>query len=223
MYNQYRNVGWGGVSTDPNNPNYRTDQNLLSNNALYNYENPQASFDNALRYQGYNPNAANPYMQSLRSMAPAMSNSFLSSMAQNPNATADRTQNTGELYRNYLGAVMGGNGPAGQSSVYATLNDSATGMRDAITAARNFNPTNVQQINPFLGALQERMAADQGHGALDMLQSFYSPMMGRATRSAYGNALDTAYGNAQYQFGTRPTTNLQGLLSGDIYQYLFGF
>lgn len=208
-------------------------------NALYNYENPSASFDNVLRDSGYNPNIANPFVQSLRSMAPGLANSYLIDRAMLPGQGAT----TGLDYRNYMQGILnpnsqpdtsvtpmqevnapGGvvNNPWNQrgSEFYAALGNSAQRMQQAVQAVRGYDPQTTSQVNPFLGALQDRMATGGGQGGLDMLMSFYGPQMPRGMRTAYGNSLDTALANATRNFWNQP--NASNAMGSDIYSFLFG-
>jgi hypothetical protein len=197
------------------------DTEIARTNALYNYETPGSSFDNLLRDQGYNPYAANPFIQSMRTMAPGIANAYNMSRALMPSASAQQVMPvTGLDYRNFVNGMFSPglvNAQGQGSQFYATLANAAQSMPQAIAAARASDPSNVAAVNPFTSRLQEQLAANQGEGGTDMLMSFYGPMMGRGLRQSYGNALEQARAQAQ-----RSYWNGGNLLTNDLYTYLYG-
>lgn len=194
---------------------------------LYSYENPQGALDQVMVDRGWNPYAANPFIQSLRSMAPGMANAYLVNRAN----TTTGGPAPADDYKNFLYANIGmptpGQPNAGPSQFYAALNQGAQGMQGAVQNARAYQQQQASgnfpatAVNPYMQAFIDRSAANQGQGATDMLGSFYSPMMGRQTRQAYQNSLDIAQQNAWRQFWLQPDPNR--LATTDLYTYLFGF
>lgn len=205
------------------------DWNQARTSQLYNYENPQGALDQVMVDRGWNPYAANPFIQSIRSMAPGMANAYLVNQV---NTTQGNSGASPDSYKNFLYANMGmptpGQAASGPSQFYAALNQAGgAGMQQAIQKARAYEAAQAQpgfganDVNPYTQAFIERSAASNGQGATDMLGSFYSPMMGRQTRQAYQNSLDIAANNAYRSFWNQPDPNLGA--TTDLYTYLFGF
>lgn len=203
------------------NPN---DQDLLRRNALFNWEEPGFAFDSALQERGYNPYAANPFIQSIRQLAPGLSSAYLVNRATNP---ANPNLGTGSDYQSWLRDVLGGpQGQAGGSQLYATINQGRQGLQGAIQSARQ-QPANAANLNPFMAALQSRLgmntstpmtAANAGEGATDMLMAMNMPFLSRGMAGAYGRALEQAREQAYRRFWQRADPT-----QGDIYTELFGF
>ena len=200
-----------------------TDQDIARANALYNTDNPQLAFDTVLRDSGVNPYAANPYVQTLRSTAPGLTNAYMMTLAADPN----QRQTWGADFRNYLNDTLspGAGGNANQGGVYATLSAARDAMPDFLQRMRSFqgdsaaNP-NATNINPYMANLNQQFATGSGRGALDFYAGLVSPMMNSSLRSAYQNVLPQIWETGQQNFYNQGGNLLNGQ---DLYHYLLGY
>lgn len=204
-----------------------TDNEWFRNSTLYNFsDNPQAAFDNVLRDMGYNPYAANPFMQQIRQASPGMANAYLVNQAlQARPGTGGGAQPTGLTtdmgtgYRDYVRNALGAGG--GGSNIYATLQSGANNLRPAINVVRGLgtDTQNAVNMNPYAWLLNQNLGQNNGQGTIDYLASINGPMMGSAAlRRAYGTGLQSSYAGAMRNYASSANP-----LYGDIYNYLLGY
>jgi hypothetical protein len=212
-----------------------SDADRFKSQFRYNLDDPGFAFNNALQDLGYNPYAANPFIASLRRLAPGMGQAFALNMATQPgswgqgNTYADIGQNSSTSYGNFLrNAIAGtpqtaaGNNPANQG-VYGQMQYARQLMPQAVQSIRQQQQNlagggTMDQINPFTEMLAQQMAANNGMGTVALMQNLVSPFMSRNMASAYGQGLQ----NAQQQALRRYTEPGVDPFAGDIWTYLLG-
>jgi hypothetical protein len=205
------------------------DNEWFKNSTLYNFaDNPAAAWDNVLRDMGYNPYAANPFMQQIRQAAPGMANSYLVNQAMiprpgtpggQPTGLQGLTQDMGLGYRDFAKNALGAGG--GGSSIYATLQQGANNLRPAVNVIRGLgtDTENAVNMNPYAWLLNQNLAANNGQGTTEYLASLNGPMLGSANlRRAYGTGLQSSYAGAMRNYASSANP-----LYGDIYNYLLGY
>lgn len=203
-----------------------TDNEWFRNSTLYNFaDNPANAFDNVLRDMGYNPYAANPFMQQVRQAAPGFANSYLVQQAMQPRPGTPGGQPTGLAtdmgtgYRDFAKNALGAGG--GGTQIYATLQSGANNLRPAINVMRGLgtDTQNAVNMNPYAWLLNQNLSQNNGQGTLDYLASVNAPMLGSANlRRAYGTGLQASYGGAMRNYAQSANP-----LYGDIYNYLLGY
>lgn len=209
------NVAYGsGYGSAPSG----TDQDQFRNQFLYSTDDPGAAFNNTLRSMGYNPSAANPYMQYIKRAAPGLGLAYQTNAAQgyygDPLQVSQGNGNGMSGFGEYLRQSLSGS----NGGIRAQLSRAAGAMPDLINQLRNSGGNaNLQQVNPYLYSLGQQFAQGNGQGTTNAYASYYAPFMTQNLASAYGTGLEAARQNAVYNYAQSPN-----LLSGDLWNYLLG-
>jgi hypothetical protein len=147
-------------------------------------------------------------------------------------------QHTSMPFSTYLRASASGqnvapayNMPGDPSGEYPTMGTAAqnvgtslqwlpNAIGDVRTYRNNLNngSANMSNINPFMAAFSDQLAAGNGQGTVDLASNLMSPWLAPAMASSYRNALTASLGNANRKLAAEPlnTTN-------DIWTYLMGY
>lgn len=188
----------------------------LKNSTLYDYASPTSSFRNVLADNGYNPYAANPFMQVVQNrLAPSLGNSFQRTMATT-GANVNDAMNSGSYFNNYLNNLLKNGGLASAPmSGGAGIGNMVQGAREVRQAQMNGTP--VTQMNPFSLAMSEQLGANGGRGTVDAISQAYTPYMNKTMATAFNNMLNANYETAIRNMAANPLDP-----SKDIWTYLLG-
>jgi hypothetical protein len=194
--------------------------------SLYNLDDPQAALRNAMRDEGINPYAANPYAQWLLRSAQGLANAFIQYKAtgQGPRAgvgegaTADQAAREAFDFGNFL------RGSLRTGSNYANIRGAGAQLPDAVRRVREYQEalargTPASQLNPYLALLSDRMAANSGQGLMNLYATYYAPQFNRTMGQSYLNMLDSAYSTGFYNYLQSQERDYRD----DVYRYLLGF
>jgi len=193
------------------------DPEILAQQQMYNWQTAagqQTAVNNVLRDLGYNPYAANPFVQQMKGLGQGYSQHWLAQHAMNPQLTAASLPASFASYRDMLQNSFR------NGSMIADISRTGGGMRDLVGSMRNYSSQlasgiPADQLNPYMAYLQPQMAT--GQGTADFLSNLYAPLMGRGMQQAYGAGLgalaDTAGRNIAQAHD----------VTGDIWKYFFGF
>lgn len=203
-----------GSAMDTTYPAVPGDTSAFKFNQNFNPDDPVAAFNNMLREQGYNPNAANPYMQYLRRMAPGMALSFNQGGAFGEYGDPLTVAQNPQAYHDYLAQYMNGGAGGMQARLNRAYQDIPALMR--LYRQQSAGTQNLQNVNPFLYAMNNAMSANNGAGMEDVMGAYLGPAMNQTMRQAYQTGLGNAYNNAMYNYGNNAT------LGNDIWTYLLG-
>lgn len=189
---------------------------------LYGYENPQGAFDNVLRDWGYNPYAANPFVQTIRRQARPLQQAFLTEAATAGDPEASRYAGGArsmELAQDPYGYARWLAG-AQDNGVYASLQQAQRNVPHLVRSIQQHQEAlnrgvPLTDINPFTQLMMETLAENNGQGTIDYMKQLYAPTISATLREPYGQALDA--------IGQSALRNMMygGNYQGDIWDYLF--
>lgn len=206
--------------------NAATDAERIKGQMLYSFEDAQTALDNVLRDKGFNPFAANPFMQTMRRQAQPLAQAYLinaatggypdSEFGNNWQDYSTDPYNFAGFLNNSLNSITTPGG--GVYGRLTTARDQLPTALQAIRAMQNSTSGDVNSQNPFTQLLAQQMAQDNGQGATSVLRLLNGPLMASSLRDAYGTGLSQAHALALRSFMNKPDP-----LQGDIWQYLFGY
>jgi hypothetical protein len=165
---------------------------------------------------GLNAYSANPYMASIRRLAPSISQAWQMERANDPTQTAN---SLGTAYGDY-GQFMRNN--LANGSLISQVQQGQQQLPQLISNIRGFRDQmgqggNVLQTNPFLAAESDALFGGNGQGTVEALAALYGPMMSRGMASAYGTNLAAGLQGAQRNLANDPINT-----QNDIWTYLLG-
>jgi hypothetical protein len=206
-----------------------SDQGQFQVQTLYNPDDPRNAMQNAMMDMGVNPFARNPYTQFLLRAAPGLGASWLAGRAvasTTPGVGADPTM-AAPYFRDYLRGSLQGNGPYG--GVYANIGQAAANMPQTLNAMRQWQngfmgqnqagQNAMNMANPYMAALSDTMAANNGAGSLAFLGSMQSPFMNQPMAQAYTTGLQNVAATGLRNYSAQPNP----LTGNDIWSYLLGY
>jgi hypothetical protein len=189
------------------------DQTALRNQFLYPLNDPTTAFSSALRGMGINPNRSNPFVSQLQRSAMGARNAFLANKATTGSDRAYATEDPSAEFQKFLDQNLR------SGSLIGRLREEAGRMPGTIQAIRDYeNQLNTNDmptsLNPYMTALRDIYAADNGKGAMSAYASMRAPGMGSLAPS-YTRALSDFADSAIYRFGQN------GSLTDDVWTYMF--
>jgi hypothetical protein len=187
---------------------------------LYPLDDPETAFRNAMKDQGYNPYAENPFIKTMQRAAPGLAVSYASDMAMggmygNPNDTAGVPD-----FGQYLRETIAG-GPNRNIVERLRGHSDPNQIQRNLSVIRNYRQLQSDGLganfNPYVAYLSDLYGEDNGKGLTNAILATRAPLLGTPLARSYRSGLDASYESAWNRMVRA------GDDRGDVWRYIMGF
>lgn len=165
---------------------------------LFNPDDPNGLMASVMRDMGLNPvGFGNPFIQFIKRAAPGIAMAFNIANAQQPGVTAQTQADNPYAARDFVKNALS------SGSVLSTMGQAASQLPALASTIKDLGigkDTDTTTVNPFLWSVANMMNQGFGEGTINMMAALLGPSMPSSLRAGYQTGLQSALGNAQYNY-----------------------